>query len=87
MSSYGKLATPPSPGITDPPVRPRHKRTATGFGVKEIKAVEASVPRHLREMWRKFEAGEFKSKEEFQREFVRHVETTLARSMYNCDDV
>ncbi|RPA86076.1 glycogen phosphorylase-like protein [Ascobolus immersus RN42] len=87
MSSYGKLVTPPSPGITEPPARPRHKRTATGFGLKEIKAVEASVPRHLRDMWRKFEAGEFKSKEEFQKEFVRHVETTLARSMYNCDDV
>ena len=28
------------PGIT----RPKHKRTATGFGPAEIKAVEASVP-------------------------------------------
>ena len=28
------------PGIT----RPKHKRTVTGFGAQEIKAVEASVP-------------------------------------------
>ena len=24
--------------------RPKHKRTATGFGAQEIKAVEASIP-------------------------------------------
>jgi len=29
--------------------RPRHKRTATGFGSREIKAVEASIPDPLRE--------------------------------------
>lgn len=29
--------------------RPKHKRTFTGFGPSEIKAVEASIPEHLRE--------------------------------------
>lgn len=33
------------PGMT----RPKHKRTATGFGPAEIKAVEASVPEGQRE--------------------------------------
>lgn len=31
--------------------RPKHKRTFTGFGPAEIKAVEASIPEHLRETW------------------------------------
>lgn len=76
-----------APNPEDYPKRPRHKRTATGFGTKEIKAVEASIPKHLREAWKQFAAKEFSSKEEFQREFVRHIETTLARSMYNCDEL
>ena len=44
-------ATPPAPvaGITEPKERPRHRRTATGFGSREIKAVEASIPKPLRE--------------------------------------
>lgn len=29
--------------------RPKHKRTATGFGPGEIKAIEASVPEGQRE--------------------------------------
>ena len=37
-------------GIT----RPKHKRTVTGFGPQEIKAVEASIPEHLREAWKKY---------------------------------
>uniref|UniRef100_A0A093UMX8 Alpha-1,4 glucan phosphorylase n=1 Tax=Talaromyces marneffei PM1 TaxID=1077442 RepID=A0A093UMX8_TALMA len=61
--------------------RPKHKRTFTGFGPAEIKAVEASIPEHLREIWKKYtEAAN-------HREFVRHIETTLARSLYNCDDL
>jgi starch phosphorylase len=36
------------PSVVDPPQRPRHKRTHTGFGVREIKAVEASIPEQLR---------------------------------------
>ncbi|RAO66085.1 uncharacterized protein BHQ10_002097 [Talaromyces amestolkiae] len=67
--------------------RPKHKRTFTGFGPAEIKAVEASIPEHLRETWRKYSATGFENKEEFEREFVRHIYTTLARSLYNCDDL
>ena len=28
--------------------------TVTGFGAGEIKAVESSIPEHMREAWRKF---------------------------------
>ncbi|EME86952.1 glycosyltransferase family 35 protein [Pseudocercospora fijiensis CIRAD86] len=69
-------------GIT----RPKHKRTVTGFGPQEIKAVEASIPEHLREAWKKYSAREFTSKDDFDREVVRHIETTLARSLFNCDE-
>ncbi|KAI2635400.1 glycosyltransferase family 35 protein [Xylaria nigripes] len=66
--------------------RPKHKRTFTGFGPSEIKGVEASIPEPQREVWTKHEFSGFKNKNDFQREVVRHVETTLARSIYNCDE-
>ncbi|KAJ8130612.1 hypothetical protein O1611_g3016 [Lasiodiplodia mahajangana] len=66
--------------------RPKHKRTFTGFGAGEIKSVEASIPEPQREAWTKNEFAGFKNKEEFERDVVRHVETTLARSIYNCDE-
>ncbi|KAI0457788.1 glycosyltransferase family 35 protein [Xylaria acuta] len=65
--------------------RPKHKRTVTGFGPGEIKSVEASIPEPQREAWSKHEFSGFKNKDEFEREVVRHVEATLARSIYNCD--
>ncbi|CAG9998018.1 unnamed protein product [Clonostachys byssicola] len=69
-------------GIT----RPKHKRTATGFGPGEIKSVEASIPEPQREAWKRNQTAAFKSSDEFEKEVVRHVETSLARSMFNCDE-
>ncbi|KAK5175481.1 Non-essential glycogen phosphorylase [Saxophila tyrrhenica] len=66
--------------------RPKHKRTVTGFGPQEIKSVEASIPEPQRAAWKKFSAKEFSSKEDFEAEVVRHIETTLARSLFNCDE-
>jgi starch phosphorylase len=66
--------------------RPKHKRTFTGFGATEIKSVEASIPEPQRVAWRKFETKAFSNQDEFEKEVVRHVETTLARSMFNCDE-
>ncbi|QIX00782.1 hypothetical protein AMS68_006299 [Peltaster fructicola] len=66
--------------------RPKHKRTATGFGAQEIKAVEASIPEPQRAAWKKFSVKEFTNKDEFETEVVRHIETTLARSIFNCDE-
>ncbi|MCJ1448055.1 MAG: Non-essential glycogen phosphorylase [Stictis urceolatum] len=67
--------------------RPKHKRTVTGFGAGEITNVEASIPEGQREAWRKFSAQGFSSKDEFEKEAVRHIETTLARSLFNCDEL
>lgn len=77
-----ELQGPVGPGFS----RPKHRRTFTGFSPAEIKSVEASIPEELRETWRKHSATGFTNKDEFERELVRHIETTLARSLYNCDE-
>ena len=46
----------------------------------------ASIPEPQREAWKKYQAHPFADKAEFEKEVVRHVETTLARSMFNCDE-
>ena len=46
----------------------------------------ASIPEHQREAWTKHQVSGFKNKDQFESEVVRHVETTLARSMFNCDE-
>ncbi|KAI9684366.1 MAG: Non-essential glycogen phosphorylase [Trizodia sp. TS-e1964] len=74
---------PVGPGFS----RPKHKRTFTGFGAQEISAVEASIPDSQRAAWKKYSAHPFATKEDFERETVRHIETTLARSIFNCDEL
>ncbi|KAH6660715.1 glycosyl transferase [Truncatella angustata] len=66
--------------------RPKHKRTYTGFGAGDQKSVEASIPEPQREAWTKHQVKGFTDKDGFEKEVVRHVETTLARSLYNCDE-
>ncbi|KAF7597618.1 Non-essential glycogen phosphorylase [Aspergillus hancockii] len=78
-----ELQGPIGPGFS----RPKHKRTYTGLAPAEIKSVEASIPEPLREAWRKHSINGFTNKDEFEKELVRHVETTLARSLYNCDEL
>ncbi|EER27180.1 glycogen phosphorylase, putative [Coccidioides posadasii C735 delta SOWgp] len=78
-----ELQGPVGPGFS----RPKHKRTFTGFGPRDIKKVVASIPEPQRQAWRKFAPQAFKTKEEFEKEVVRHVETTLARSLFNCDEL
>ncbi|KAE8416465.1 putative glycogen phosphorylase GlpV/Gph1 [Aspergillus pseudocaelatus] len=78
-----ELQGPIGPGFS----RPKHKRTYTGLAPAEIKSVEASIPEPLREAWRKHSVSGFTNKDEFEQELVRHVETTLARSLYNCDEL
>ena len=63
--------------------RPKHKRTVTGFGPHEIKHVETIIPETQRAAWKKHSARAFADKDEFQNAAVRHIETTLARSLYN----
>lgn len=64
-----------------------HRRRFTGYSPAEIKAIDSSIPLKSRETWSKFAVENFETKEEFQKDFVRHVETTLARSLYNCDEL
>ncbi|PFH57645.1 hypothetical protein XA68_14755 [Ophiocordyceps unilateralis] len=66
--------------------RPKHKRTFTGFGPGEIKSVQASIPEPQRAAWHKNKMRSFKDEQGFESEVVRHVETTLARSLFNCDE-
>ncbi|KHJ31565.1 putative glycogen phosphorylase [Erysiphe necator] len=77
------LQGPIGPGFS----RPKHNRTFTGLGAGEIKSIEASIPESQRSVWRKFAGTGFSTSEEFEKEVVRHVETTLARSLYNCDEM
>ncbi|KAJ9201616.1 CAZyme family GT35 [Paecilomyces variotii] len=77
------LQGPVGPGFS----RPKHRRTFTGFGPSEIKSVEASIPEPLREAWKKYSPKRFTNKDDFEKELVRHVETTLARSLFNCDEL
>ncbi|RKF59623.1 Glycogen phosphorylase [Erysiphe neolycopersici] len=77
------LQGPIGPGFS----RPKHNRTFTGIGAGEIKNVEASIPESQRTVWRKYASTGFSTSEEFEKEVVRHVETTLARSLYNCDEM
>jgi starch phosphorylase len=46
----------------------------------------ASIPEPQRAAWKRFQPHPFSTKEDFEKEVVRHVETTLARSMFNCDE-
>ena len=48
--------------------------------------MKALIPEPQREAWLKHQVSGFKDKDGFERELVRHVETTLARSMFNCDE-
>ncbi|KAG7912168.1 hypothetical protein KL906_000372 [Ogataea polymorpha] len=64
-----------------------HKRSLTGFTPTEIKAIDNSIPLKAREAWKKYGTKEFESAEELEARFIDHVETTLARSMYNCDNL
>ncbi|GMM37161.1 glycogen phosphorylase [Saccharomycopsis crataegensis] len=72
-------------GLNDP--RSLHKRRLTGFSIHEIKSIESQIPLESREIWKKFARKDIKTKEDFEKDFVNHVETSLARSMYNCDNL
>ncbi|CCK70403.1 glycogen phosphorylase KNAG_0E01370 [Huiozyma naganishii CBS 8797] len=66
---------------------PRLTRRLTGFLPQEIKAIDAMIPLQSRALWNKHQVKKFKDEQDFQSRFVDHVETTLARSLYNCDDL
>lgn len=79
--------------------QPRLKRTNTGFTPNQIVAYDAQISEAAKEIWRKYSSlhppGNGTkpplpvgiSQEDFERRFIKHVEFTLARNMYNCDDL
>lgn len=62
-------------------------RRLTGFLPQEIKALDASIDSQLKELWKSHQVVKFTDTEGFQKRFIQHVETTLARSFYNCDSL
>ncbi|CCD23628.1 glycogen phosphorylase NDAI_0B05960 [Naumovozyma dairenensis CBS 421] len=77
--------------ITEEPSSPRQiprlTRRLTGFLPNEIKSIDTMIPLKSRALWNKHQVKKFTDGEDFQDRFIDHVETTLARSLYNCDDL
>lgn len=79
--------------------QPKLKRTNTGFTPNQIVAFDAQISEAAKVIWKKYSSlksldDSLKSKhaaeisqEEFERSFIKHVEFSLARNMYNCDDL
>lgn len=82
---------------------PKLKRTNTGLTPNQIQSFEALIPESAKEVWMKYsklapvdkisrhvpatETGNEVKDEDFERSFINHVEFTLARNMYNCDNL
>ncbi|QID88561.1 Non-essential glycogen phosphorylase [Saccharomyces pastorianus] len=77
--------------ITEEPTSPRQiprlTRRLTRFLPQEIKSIDTVIPLKSRALWNKHQVRKFDKPEDFQDRFIDHVETTLARSLYNCDDM
>lgn len=77
--------------ITEEPSSPRQlprlTRRLTGFLPQEIKTIDSTIPLKSRSLWNKNQVKRFNTAEAFQSRFIDHVETTLARSLYNCDNL
>lgn len=87
MTGYNFHPGSPTEAVGEELPRPKHVRRFTGFSPAEIKSIDSVIPLKSREAWKKFAVENFDEKEGFEKGFVRHVETTLARSMYNCDEL
>lgn len=78
---------------------PKLKRTNTGFTPNQIIAYDAQIPESAKNIWGKYSklkkleslskptAASSIDKDEFEKSFVSHVEFSLARNMYNCDNL
>lgn len=88
-SSPGASSFPFGESQFDAPVRAklRHRRALSGITPRELKYIDSVIPLASRQQWKKFAVKEIDSKESFQHAFVSHIETTLGRSLYNCDEL
>ena len=64
---------------------PFHQQSELGY-ITNPYPKPASIPEPQRKAWHAHQSSGFKDKDGFEKEVVRHVETTLARSLYNCDE-
>lgn len=69
------------------PKVPRLTRRLTGFLPQEIKSIDTIIPLQSRKIWSKHQVRKFEDSDGFEQRFINHVETTLGRSLYNCDDL
>lgn len=80
--------------------KPKLKRTSTGFTPNQIIAFQLAIPELAKETWYKYSQLNILDKkqqthdktvindpQEFEKSFIRHVETSLARNLYNCDNL
>jgi starch phosphorylase len=81
--------------------KPKLKRTSTGFTPNQIISLDASIPESAKHIWYKYSQLDridgrksedtkktvVNNPEIFDKAFVNHVETTLARNLYNCDNL
>ncbi|CAI2187113.1 11880_t:CDS:2, partial [Funneliformis geosporum] len=72
--------------VVDPAPKRHHKRTFTGYAKHIIKKEQAKWSKETLALWEKYGVGESDDKEAIQKSFIRHVTTTLARSMFNIDN-
>ncbi|CAJ0851033.1 18174_t:CDS:10 [Entrophospora sp. SA101] len=63
-----------------------HVRSHTGVPTKELLTAKKNYPTTCLSLWEKYSVQESNDKESFQKAFVNHVATTLARSIYNVDN-
>nr|CAG8593376.1 3640_t:CDS:10 [Entrophospora candida] len=63
-----------------------HVRSHTGVPKKELLTAKKNYPTTCLSLWEKYSVQESNDKESFQKAFVNHVATTLARSIYNVDN-
>lgn len=79
---------------------PKLKRTNTGFTPNQIIAYDAQIPESAKAVWGKYsklkkldalgkhdDGHAHVDKDAFEENFINHVEFSLARNMYNCDDL
>ncbi|CAJ0647099.1 11479_t:CDS:10, partial [Entrophospora sp. SA101] len=64
----------------------KHVRSHTGVPRKELLTAKKNYPITCLNLWEKYSVQESNDKESFQKAFINHVTTTLARSIYNVDD-
>lgn len=79
------MSTPTGAKTSSP--SPKHRRGLSGITPRELKYIDNTIPLNRRHLWKEFSAKPIETRADFESNFVRNVETTLGRSLYNCDNL